>query len=250
MAQALGEGVVALDEIGRLVSSAMLFPMGGDLVHIGMVITAPRLQDQGTGRWLMNEMLARSQGKVRMLNATKEAYRLYLSLGFQTVAQVWQQQGIARALPGARLGGMAAGVVRPGHAGDLAAMHVLDRRAFGSDRAAALAYALARSDCLVVEEAGAVQGFALCRPFGRGHLLGPVVARSEEEAVALILPHITARVGQFMRMDTRHGDGPLKAALETSGLVYYDNVTTMSFGTPPERDSLVQTFGLNSHALG
>ncbi|HZB61767.1 MAG TPA: hypothetical protein VE423_03760, partial [Microvirga sp.] len=43
----LGHGVVAEDRIGRVVGSAMWWPMGPDLARIGMVITTPRLQEQG-----------------------------------------------------------------------------------------------------------------------------------------------------------------------------------------------------------
>ena len=41
----LGQGVVAEDKIGRVVGSAMWWPMGPDLARICMVITTPRLQE-------------------------------------------------------------------------------------------------------------------------------------------------------------------------------------------------------------
>ena len=46
----LGHGVVAEDAIGRVVGSAMWWPMGPDFARIGMVITTPRLQEQGAAR--------------------------------------------------------------------------------------------------------------------------------------------------------------------------------------------------------
>ena len=244
MVLALGQGVVLIDEIDRLLGSAMVFPMGESLVHVGMVITSPRFQERGAGRWMMEDILARSAGRVSMLNATKEAYRLYLSLGFEVVGRVWQQQGIANALPGRDLR------VRPGEPADRYAILALDRRAFGSDRGAVLEYVLERSAVQVLEEAGEVRGFALCRPSGRGHVIGPVVAQTEVDAVSLIRPHIAAHSGGFMRMDTRHASGALQTALEAAGLVHYDNALTMSLGAEPERDPSVQTFGLVSHAFG
>ncbi|MDR6192903.1 hypothetical protein QE372_005237 [Agrobacterium pusense] len=49
-----GKGVVATDDIGRIMSSAMWFRQAPELATIGMVITSPRLQTQGTGHWLMD----------------------------------------------------------------------------------------------------------------------------------------------------------------------------------------------------
>ncbi len=67
----LGRGYLARDEIGRVLGSAMWFPMGETLASIGMVITSPRLQDHGAGRWLMHHVLSDTTGRSKVLNATK-----------------------------------------------------------------------------------------------------------------------------------------------------------------------------------
>ncbi len=243
VALALGEGVIAFDEIGRPVSSAMLFPLGEGVANIGMVITSPRLQNHGTARWLMDEMLQRTKGKVRRLNATKAAYNLYLSMGFQPFALVLQHQGAAVALPGedAR--------VRPMTDADRQAVIETDRRGFGSDRSHVIDHLLPLSEAMVLEDHGKIHGYALCRRFGRGHVLGPVVAASEDDAVSLIRPLIALHEGNFLRMDTRHPNGPLQAALEQAGLALIDHVTTMQLepvGTEPE----LTVYGLANQALG
>ena len=46
----LGRGWVARDPIGRVLGSAMWFPFGPQVASIGMVITSPRLQENGAGR--------------------------------------------------------------------------------------------------------------------------------------------------------------------------------------------------------
>ncbi|SEH26114.1 GNAT family N-acetyltransferase [Rhizobium sp. NFR12] len=243
VALALGEGVVAFDEIGRPVSSAMLFPLGEGVANIGMVITSPRLQNHGAARWLMDEMLQRTKGKVRRLNATKAAYNLYLSMGFQPYALVLQHQGTAIALPGEDTR------VRSMTDADNGAIIDADRRGFGSDRSHVVEHLLPLSEATVLEENGRINGYALCRRFGRGHVLGPVVAASEEDAIALIRPLIAAHEGNFLRMDTRHPNGPLQAALEQAGLVLFDHVTTMQLepiGKMPE----LTVYGLANQALG
>ncbi len=73
-------------------------------------------------------------------------------------------------------------------------------------------------------------GFALCRRFGRGHVLGPVVASSEFEAIALIAPIVAQHREQFLRMDTRVPDGPLRRFLTGHGIAYHDTVTRMALG--------------------
>ena len=91
-----GEGVVALDEIGRVLGSAMWFAHGDDFATVGMVITSPRLQTLGAGQWLMKRVFDKVAGRDLRLNATRAARRLYLSLDFQPEKTVYQCQGIAR----------------------------------------------------------------------------------------------------------------------------------------------------------
>ena len=87
-----GHGLVARDEIERVVGSGMWSPMGENYAAIGMVITSPRLQEHGTGRWLMNLLMEQTGDRGLVLTATRAAYRLYLSLGFVPVVPVFQQE--------------------------------------------------------------------------------------------------------------------------------------------------------------
>ncbi|TGU31125.1 N-acetyltransferase, partial [bacterium M00.F.Ca.ET.152.01.1.1] len=75
-----GQGFVALDEIGRVLGSAMWFAHGAGLATVGMVITSPRLQTLGAAQWLMKRVFDRIPGCDLRLNATRAARRLYLSL--------------------------------------------------------------------------------------------------------------------------------------------------------------------------
>lgn len=243
VALSLGEGFVALDEIGRLVSSAMYFPLGDGILSIGMVITSPRLQNLGAARWLMTEMLERTKGKVRRLTATKSAYSLYLALGFQPIGPIYQYQGIGTLLPGED------GRVRKMEESDLEALMNADLRGYGSDRSRVLSTLLSQSEVYVLEEQGTVNGYAMCRRFGRGYVVGPVIAANESDAIALIRPHIAKHSGDFLRMDTSSPDGPLQAALKNAGLTFFDVVTTMQLEPIGPRPEL-NVYGLASHSLG
>src|SRR3712207_7470091 len=54
--------------------------------------SSPRLQAQGNGRWLMDQVLGRCGDRNLILNATRAAYQLYVSLGFVPEATVYQCQ--------------------------------------------------------------------------------------------------------------------------------------------------------------
>lgn len=244
LAIGLGEGIVARDEIGRVIGSAMWFPLGADFAAIGMVITSPRLQENGAGRWLMGHILNKVGARGKVLNATRPAYRLYISLGFMPLSPVYQHNGIVGAVaPGPRH-------ARPMTAQDAAAIHGLDSIAMGIARPDVLDRLLPLSAGTVVERDGRVTGFALCRKFGRGHVVGPIVAESEEDAIALVAPHAEAMEGRFLRVDTRQPDGPFRQFLIGSGIRHYDTVTRMGLGPVPPATGPAFTFGLVNQALG
>src|ERR687898_534966 len=92
-ARRAGHGIVAVDGIGRVFGSAMWFPHGDDFATIGLVITSPRTQAQGGGRWLMDQVLERCGNRYLSLNATRASHSLYLSLGFADEATVYMRQG-------------------------------------------------------------------------------------------------------------------------------------------------------------
>lgn len=241
---AQGEGIVARDEIGRVVGSAMWFALKPGYTSIGMVITSPRLQAHGTGRWLMEHVLQQADGAACVLNATRAAIRLYVSLGFMPIASVYQHNGTVVKVPEGPAGS------RPMAATDHAAILALDHRATGMDRAGLVNALIDVSKGTVIERNGQVQGFALCRRFGRGHVVGPVVAENEEDAIALVRPHVIAHQGSFLRLDTRQGKGPLRSFLQEAGLVHYDTVMRMRLGELPAEEGVARTIGLASQALG
>ncbi|MCF1465335.1 GNAT family N-acetyltransferase [Agrobacterium vitis] len=258
-----GQGVAAIDPIDRVLGSAMWFPMDENFATIGMVITSPRLQTQGTGRWLMDHILGNISVARLGLNSTRAARRLYRSIGFAVEAPVFQCQGEARLSPE---------TVKPADSSQLRAIKpedlpeiaALDEIAFGANRQRWLGNLLPLSEGVVLLRAGKIVAFALSRPFGRGHVVGPVVAASDEDAIAVTRPHVARHQGRFLRLDTRHGSGAFAEFLQESGLSLFDTVTTMSLRAPwpvgpkgePDADDKGHsgphaiTYGLASQALG
>lgn len=169
MLLALGRGWAARDDIGRIVGSAMWFPHGEGVASIGMVITSPRLQDHGAGRWLMRRVLDETRGRVRVLNATKAAFRLYVALGFKTLATVHQQNGTLGTVPAFPAGARA---MRPE---DRAAILALDAAALGAARNPIIEAVLDAAEAgTVIERDGRLAGIRADPPLwpGPGHRPG------------------------------------------------------------------------------
>jgi GNAT superfamily N-acetyltransferase len=251
----VGLGIVALDEIERPIGSAMWFPYGEDVATIGMVITSPRLQTNGTAQWLMQHVLGETKGRNLRLNATRAAQRLYLSLDFQPEKTVYQRQGAVRLSVATREPETNGVVVRQLQDEDVPAVIACDALAFGVSRHAAIRALFAHSSAYGLFREDKLCAFALCRPFGRGHVVGPVVAANDEDAIAVVRPHVLEHDGSFLRLDTHRESGDFATFLMESGLPVFDTMLTMSLGKPLA--DFVQdvanppvTYALASHTLG
>ncbi|WP_237152206.1 GNAT family N-acetyltransferase [Oryzibacter oryziterrae] len=249
-----GRGVVALDEIGRTLGSAMWFPQGDDFATVGMVITSPRLQAMGTGNWLMQHVLGECGNRSLRLNATRTARRLYLSLDFKPAQTVYQCQG--EAVVPACLPALPADLqMRALDAGDLDEITALDAAAFGAPRGPLLTALMEKSAALGLYRAGRLVAFAFCRGFGRGHVIGPVVAESDDTARVVVAPFVVEHAGRFLRIDTHRESGPFNAFLADAGMPVFDTVLTMTQGghfADPNRaePGAPRTYGLVSQAFG
>jgi GNAT superfamily N-acetyltransferase len=211
---AAGRGVAA-ECSGALVGTAMSWTYGPDWAAMGLIGVAEAARGQGLGRRLAEAVLAGLGTRNVVLHATEVAIPLYRSLGFAPC-------GVARQLQGAAFG---AGVValdqgerlRPIGRSDPAVLAALDRQATGMERSLLVNALLETGAGVALDRDGEVTGFALLRRFGRGHVIGPVVAPDGERARALIGHFLGSRPGQFMRVDVPEDTG-LCPWLEQLGL--------------------------------
>ena len=109
-------------------------------------------------------------------------------------------------------------------------------------------------DAVVLDIDGEARGFAILRRFGRGHVIGPVVAPDADYARALIAHWVNMKAGRFVRVDTDFAAG-LTEWLETLGLKRAGNPAAMVRGPALVRGGLVsgvtaRQFGLVTQALG
>lgn len=245
MMAGLGQGFAAVDATGALHGVALWWCHGADFATLGLVIVSPSLQKAGIGRQLMAAIVEAAGGRRIQLNATAEGLRLYGSYGFEEVGGIRQHQGTPSPGVAPVLSGFA---VRDLTEADRSALHALDRRASGVDRSATLDTLLPLSQGHAVDGADGLAGFLLVRDFGRGKLLGPLVA--EDEPMALALLSSAAMSGSFLRADIPETATMLRQWLDSAGLPCVGQVRTMLRGAKAEPSSGPRIFALASQALG
>jgi predicted N-acetyltransferase YhbS len=237
---ALGSGVVACEETGAIVGTAMSWHYGAGAGTLGMFLVSPAQQGQAIGRRLMQSLLDEAGARSLMLNATAAGLRLYTACGFRVAGAIRQLQGQCRPLSGAT-------AARPVRQDDHAALRALDEAAFGAPRTALLDRLIQDDHAVAIGASQAITGFAVRRQFGRGEVIGPVVAASERDAFDLVAALV---VPGFLRIDVPLTATRLLARLTDAGLVDAGGATIMIRGAWPAPPPRAQRFALVSQALG
>jgi len=242
----LGHGIVA-ECAGRLVASALWWPYGDAFATCGMIIVSSSMQRCGLGRALTTNLLRDMGERTILLNSTREGLRLYQALGFESVGTVHQHQATTSADTAVSMSEV--GDIRPAAPFDLRAILELDRCASAVVRRSLLTELTRVGATAVIERNGNIQGFAVCRRFGLGYTIGPVVAKNVDDAKALILHFMRRKAGEFLRVDTP-GDSGLSSWLAAVGLAEVGSVTTMIRGHRPDPSTAARMFALASQSLG
>lgn len=236
-ALALSQGVVALCG-GAVVGTGMCTRFDGR-ARLSLIIVAAQMRGRGLGRRIVTELIACGGELPMSLTATQDGYPLYRKLGFETATGVAQYQGILRT-PGPA---PQHPDIRPVAAGEMGAIFDMDRRATGTGRAALLK-ALAARGQFWRADAGYI-----CRvPFGRGLVLGPLVAADLATAQALLATAAAGCAGAFLRVDTNPALG-MVPMLTAHGLRKVDEGRVMHRGAAPLTQGMT-AFALASQAYG
>lgn len=238
----LSKGFVALEN-GRVVGTAMATLLGDTCATVNMVIVDESMRGRGLGRQLMGAAMDAAENRECRLVATTDGLPLYEKLGFTACGEVLQHQGIPTTTD--RPEGVAwAETIDP------AELAALDAQAFGADRTALFAALAERARFALVQEQGVIKGFAALRAFGRGEVIGPVVAENAEIAKELIAFVFSERPGAFLRVDTTADTG-LAPWLAERGLGHVGGGIAMRRSkTEIPADKKLKTFALTSQALG
>ncbi|WP_027056111.1 GNAT family N-acetyltransferase [Mesorhizobium erdmanii] len=243
MALQLSSGAVALDDRGQVTGTILVTPYGMDCAMINMVIVDRAMRGKGLGRRLMEKGFALAEDRPLRLVATTDGMPLYEKLGFVPSGTILQHQGQVAEL-GAPDGVEAAGI------DDLLEIKALDRDAYGADREALIDALSERGQFAVIRRNGAIEAYAAIRPFGRGEVVGPVIAGSADEAKALIGFFAASRGGAFLRVDTDSRTG-LAGWLAEIGLAHVGGGVTMDRpSNRSARQARPKVYALANQALG
>jgi ribosomal protein S18 acetylase RimI-like enzyme len=233
-----------LESAGVVIGTALWWEYGEAHGCAGMIIVAKAAQGRGYGARMMDALLSAAHPRTIVLNSTAEGRSLYERRGFACVGVIHQHQGI----PGARRQAPPPCAVRPMAPSDFEAIACLDREATGWARRQLLQGLVQVGAGHVLVRDGEPRGYAICRLFGRGHVIGPVVAESTADARALIEAAL-ARLGRvFVRVDTSTDSG-LGAWLESIGLKQVGDATTMVLGTRIPLAGPARTFALANQSF-
>lgn len=244
VAMEIGHGL-ALVRDGVVIGTAGWWAYGETDASMGMIIVSRAEQGKGYGALLVDAVLEAAGSRVIQLNSTAEGRPLYERRGFQPVGTIQQHQGV---FSGAGLGSPGPGV-RPATSDDRQAIAGLDQAATGWVRTKMLESLLAAADAWVLERDGAVQGYCMSRLFGRGHVIGPVIAESASDARELIAAALIPLAGQRVRIDTASTSG-LGDWLGTLGLEQVSDALTMVRGSATPLPGPAQRFALANQSFG
>jgi GNAT superfamily N-acetyltransferase len=243
-AHRLGKGF-ALEQAGRLIGTALHWEYGDAWSSVGMAIVAKAFQGCGYGTFLVDTVLEDVGTRNVFLNATPDAFELYRRRGFHFTATLNQHQGVPA--PGGP--DVHPDTVRIADTDDLPRILALDHDAVGMPRTALLRLLAQTGKILEMSDGAVASGYAVYREFGRGYVIGPVVAPSLENACVLVDAAISRLPGEFVRVDTSEDSG-LTPWLEARGLPRVDSASTMVRGTLPPPTGQARLFALCSQSLG
>lgn len=240
----LGRGF-AVEVDGKLLGTALWWPYGEDFATIGMIIVSPDAQRQGIGGRLMAALLADAAGRRITLISTKDGEPLYTKLGFARCGFITQHQAVLERIPAIHT----AVPLRAATTADRSAIDAVDTAAAGMDRRLLLDALLDVADTVVIERAGVISGYGCVRRWGRGVVIGPVVAATDDDAKAIIAVLASAYESVFVRVDVTDTSG-LAPWLVEIGLPQVDRAPIMALGAPPVSAPGAMLVALSNQSLG
>lgn len=238
----LGRPWRAMDhQSSETIGVAVWWPMGREYGRVGLVIVSPKHQGRGIGRAMMQKVMEDAGARSLMLLATEDGKPLYEKLGFESVGLTQRHQGQYAHSPTGESG------IRPASPEDLNEIIELDADVTGFDRSPMITQMFSDGSANLVRTNDQVTGYAIARPFGLGHVLGPLVARNDDDAEALF--SATARPG-VLRVDRPIETENLGRFLEARDLPGHEITHSMARGAPPKSGGQGRIISMAGHAWG
>jgi ribosomal protein S18 acetylase RimI-like enzyme len=239
-----------------VVGTVTTIAYGPRLAWISMLLVDAAYRRQGIGTRLMEvamdglqEHLSGGEATVA-LDATSAGRPLYERLGFRAV-----HESVRLARPGGCVArqGDASSPVRCTSSDAIAQIAALDHRACGADRTALLRALWQRAPevaCLAFD-GGRPAAFSLGRHGSRFSQLGPVVAETLDQAIAVCRHALAAWQGRAVVVDVPASQETFLARLREAGFEVQRTFTRMACGAPlPDPTGEARTYALCGPEFG
>lgn len=245
----LGEGEAVWSD-GQLIGVAMRWLFSSSMT-LGLIIVDKAYRGHRIGSTLVEHALQDIPDVPVLLHATLDGAGVYKRYGFSEVGAVKQYQGTVTD-PERVSKRLSHTQTRAIQTNDWERIVELDEKATGMGRKHLLNQLLADPSAsgVVLSEKDGIRGYACIRDFGRGRVIGPVVASNEDEAIELVQTLLASEERGFVRVDVPAQYVNLHQVLSNAGLHHVDNVTLMVRGTPLLVGQGYQFYALASHAYG
>jgi GNAT superfamily N-acetyltransferase len=247
-----GRGFGCRGTNGAWEASSLVLPLGQKLAWISMVLVTKARRRGGLGTGLLKRCIEEvtASGAVAGLDATEQGRPIYLQLGFHDLYTIsrWHLDNVVKTAA-APPHGIA---LRRLTIADLPRLALYDRPFSGMERPTVLAHLASRQPPLAwVAETGSsrIAGFVLGREGRIASSIGPVVADSEEIAVALVSQAASVAPGPFI-LDAPDAHRDLREWLERQGAVTPRAYTRMTLGEAKGLDDPGHLFALAGPELG
>jgi GNAT superfamily N-acetyltransferase len=211
----------------RVVGTVTTLAYVGEVAWISMLLVDPAFRQMGIGSRLFDRALdAVADCMVVALDATAAGQGLYARRGFEPRFEI--DRLVTGCLPSLNDGPPPE--AEPIVEEDWPAITALDRAAFGADRTPVLRALWARAPTLAWRQMRErrVAGYCLGRVGSRYVQVGPIVAETSEEAVALCGASMCGWTGQAVVLDVPAFQPALRARLEGLGFARQRSLVRMT----------------------
>jgi GNAT superfamily N-acetyltransferase len=247
-----GRGFGCRGADGKWQASSLVLPLGRKLAWISMVLVTEARRRSGLGSALLKHCIddVRASGAVAGLDATEFGRPIYLPLGFHDLYRVprWH---LGQA-PEATIAPPEGVTLRPVTIADVAGLAHYDRPMSGMERPTILAHLATRQPglaWLAETSSGKVAGFVLGREGRVATSIGPVLADTEDIALALIARAMTSTRAPFV-IDVPDRHKNLRTWLERQAAVTPRAYMRMTLGEAKALDDPTHVFALAGPELG
>ena len=238
----LGHGFALFDETSKLpYGMGAWWPIDEASARLGLIVVSQSHRGRGVGRQIVEHLLYNVGSRRVALLATQAGRTLYERAGFRCVEPFSQLQGRYTAFESA------VAHVRLASERDYANILALDYRATGLHRQRILQHLFQVGRTWVLSKADQLDGYAIARDFGKGGVVGPIIATTQTAAIALF--RASAPTG-FVRVDIPQRCRRLARELQRNGLSCVDIGTEMCRGEPSRPHEKHRLMAMSGHAWG